>query len=508
MVMGSEMDFEMGDADDGALEVDFLCVEVDLDYEFDAARFFDFCRVESAAEFREAELWFESAGSYPPSPFIATMNALKDVVVENVNTLPKDVVVENVNTVPKYKDKDNANPLIVMSEFNVGVEFSELDKKDKGLGVHCHTSQNMRKGMKKSFAAGRFSRGSTLMKPTASQLAKQNRPQEIKNSSHSSYRFQKPLLEKSSEDPFDNACQAAKRQKLEGGHLLKVADSRQQMDLMHKVSQKSSRLKLTIPREPELETAQRAQRVTMQIHRTKIANPAPDGMAPTLSTFKARPLNRKILEAPSLPLHQKSKPQLPEFQEFKLLTSERAIQHSLAAPSSLNTNNCAPNCTSEFFSEGSRRLLYQDCNTSQVQKNVKLDGNGVGAKFKARTLDKKIFSSKGDIGVFRSIKQETTTPKEFNFETSRRCQQNPPIDLFSKLSLNSEAQQTSTSPAIISQPISVANKVSKENIIEVLQQESKRERFRNLERRFTQSGNGVTAGFRTQANAFRSLGIR
>lgn len=61
------MDFEMGEADGGAVEVDFLCVEVDLDYEFDAARFFDFCRAESDMEFREAELWFESAGSYPPS---------------------------------------------------------------------------------------------------------------------------------------------------------------------------------------------------------------------------------------------------------------------------------------------------------------------------------------------------------------------------------------------------------------------------------------------------------
>ncbi|KAM0945446.1 hypothetical protein DsansV1_C10g0102781 [Dioscorea sansibarensis] len=64
-------------------------------------------------------------------------------------------------------------------------------------------------------------------------------------------------------------------------NFILVADSKQQMDLIHKVPQKNSRLKLTIPREPELETAQRAQR---------------------------------ILEAPSLPLHQKSKPQLPEFQ--------------------------------------------------------------------------------------------------------------------------------------------------------------------------------------------------
>ena len=45
----------------------FVAVEIDLDYEFDAARYFDFTRDESPAEARQAELWFESAKSYPPS---------------------------------------------------------------------------------------------------------------------------------------------------------------------------------------------------------------------------------------------------------------------------------------------------------------------------------------------------------------------------------------------------------------------------------------------------------
>lgn len=45
----------------------FEAREIDLEYEFDAARFFDFTREESFAEAREAELWFESAPNYPPS---------------------------------------------------------------------------------------------------------------------------------------------------------------------------------------------------------------------------------------------------------------------------------------------------------------------------------------------------------------------------------------------------------------------------------------------------------
>lgn len=58
-----EMDEEMEDI----VMFTFTAVEIDLDYEFDAARYFDFSREESLAEAREAELWFKSKGSYPPS---------------------------------------------------------------------------------------------------------------------------------------------------------------------------------------------------------------------------------------------------------------------------------------------------------------------------------------------------------------------------------------------------------------------------------------------------------
>ena len=45
----------------------FEAHEVDIEYEFDAARFFDFTREETQDEACEAEIWFESAKSYPPS---------------------------------------------------------------------------------------------------------------------------------------------------------------------------------------------------------------------------------------------------------------------------------------------------------------------------------------------------------------------------------------------------------------------------------------------------------
>lgn len=45
----------------------FQVLEIDLDYEFEAARFFDFTREETEEEVCEAEFWFETAKSYPPS---------------------------------------------------------------------------------------------------------------------------------------------------------------------------------------------------------------------------------------------------------------------------------------------------------------------------------------------------------------------------------------------------------------------------------------------------------
>lgn len=53
--------------EDMEVEQVFVAHEIDLDYEYDAARYFDFTREETPAEAREAECWFESAKSYPPS---------------------------------------------------------------------------------------------------------------------------------------------------------------------------------------------------------------------------------------------------------------------------------------------------------------------------------------------------------------------------------------------------------------------------------------------------------
>lgn len=52
------------------MEVEFMVFEareVDLDYEFDAPKYFDFTRRESFAEARDVQRWFNNAPSCPPS---------------------------------------------------------------------------------------------------------------------------------------------------------------------------------------------------------------------------------------------------------------------------------------------------------------------------------------------------------------------------------------------------------------------------------------------------------
>lgn len=45
----------------------FSLEEFDIDFEFDAPRFYDFSRPELDSETDEIEFWFESAGNYSPS---------------------------------------------------------------------------------------------------------------------------------------------------------------------------------------------------------------------------------------------------------------------------------------------------------------------------------------------------------------------------------------------------------------------------------------------------------
>ncbi|KAL4347926.1 hypothetical protein GQ457_17G021350 [Hibiscus cannabinus] len=467
------------------IEPVFEVKEIDLDYEFDAARFFDFTREESPAEAGEAELWFESAPSYPPSPFATKLVMREESLLENVTTSPKC-------------DEEDTSTLHESDPENVmALEFSAMGAINKGnegtnRGISANIQKILQNALNQSFQSGLttynhlpgdklkaksksakpMQRNSTLMKPTASQLAKQNRPPQTATSRPLYlvfyHRFQK-LQALNSNRSLGNSSvvesQAAKRQKLEGGLLRKVDEVKQQTTLVHKAPKKegtrdrnaiNTKLRLTIPREPELETAHRAQRIRPK-------NGTEEELVTSVAhRFKARPLNRKILEGPSLPVPKKSVPKLPEFQEFHLKTLERAVQLSSAVSSSIHTNAADKGlekpCTISAAGNGTREARRPSVMDATCQDVCDTKYN-----FKARPLNRKIFSSKGDIGVFRNIKRETTVPMEFNFQTEKRVPQNPPIELFSKLSLTSELQPSNGSQMKFPRPTFISTKGSKEN---------------------------------------------
>ncbi|KAL1354995.1 hypothetical protein HN51_007025 [Arachis hypogaea] len=422
----------------------YVAHEIDLDYEFDAARFFDFTVQESPVQARLAELWFETAASYPPSPFVSKLVLRED-----------DVSASSLECF----NGDSKSVAGVLQD--IAMQMQPLQVNSTGLTFTSKTTGNSLKSKAKSTVR----KGSTLMKPTASQLAKQNRaPQNVAS------RFQKLSQNKEMNlSTFSGVeTQASKRQKLEDGHSRKVGDVIQQTNFVHKApnrivtteeNSRHTKLRITIPREPELETAHRAQRIrpknVVEAEHVTVAG----------SRFKARPLNRKILNAPTLPLPKRSTPQLPEFQEFHLKTWERAMQHSSATSSSLlRCNDSDKGLDKPPSSTVNRGRDLRRPSAMTPMSPPKHDGLDFTHNFKARPLNRKILSSRGDIGVFRNRKQESTVPTEFNFQTEKRVQHNLPIELFSKLSLTSEIQSNNGSH--INQPhhSMVFRKDLKENI--------------------------------------------
>ncbi|CAK9135189.1 unnamed protein product [Ilex paraguariensis] len=424
------MDEEMEDFIEECFEVS----EFDPGYEYDSARFFDFTRPETNSETDEAERWFEFAGSYPPSPFIVKLNLGNYIIVEDVNASP-------------HLEHASAS---LNSNGDIDSKVSTSEESDQGLKYHTCMAQDISKAKRNSMAKSVKPRSSTLMKPTASHLAKQNKAQDPYLNRFCG-RSQKPRTKVAESNVLNSPpleSEATKRQKLESGYLLKVAHLKHQTLLLHKMAKKrapsdsnsvNSRSKGTIPREPDLETAQRAQRRSF---RSKNSFEPGEQAKRNARMFKARPLNRKILEAPSLSLPKKSTPKLPEFQVFHLKTMERAMQHSSA--NVLNSHN--PDSVVDCESTDFRRLNPEDASKQQKERLP---------KSKVHPFSKKIFPSKGD-NVIRNSTLETT---DCQFPSDNRLPQNPPIELFSKLSLKSGLENNT-----ISQPKQHGSvKGSKEN---------------------------------------------
>ncbi|XP_076882834.1 protein TPX2-like [Bidens hawaiensis] len=432
-----------------AVAFTFTAIAIDVDYEFDAARFFDFTRDETRDEASQAEAWFDSAESYPPSPFAVGLisreqseNASCSTSSKAPHTAPESSSMAFGNT-----DGDVANDGVLLNLKNYSVAFQNQQSTSTVLKENIINAYNKYKT--KSTWKPSFPRTSTLMKPTVSQLAKQNHERLIDN-----FRFQN-----SGNNSSVVEGQAAKRQKVEGGHFYKATGTDQQANFIHKAPKREGnvdgnlgrgRLRLTVPRSPDLATAQRAQRIR------KNDNSGTEHVSTRAPGFRARPLNRKIFEAPSFLLQKRSIPQLPEFHEFHLKTSERAAQNTAAGPSTsacCDNNSKAPLQPSFAFGVES---------SSRESKGPHVIGASI--KEDCQTLNKKKISTKGD---FRTSKRETTVAMVFNFQTETRAHHVPPVDLFNNLSLASESGSQANKPRLARAP-SIFSKVSKENRVQNL----------------------------------------
>ncbi|CAI0548698.1 unnamed protein product [Linum tenue] len=206
------------------------------------------------------------------------------------------------------------------------------------------------------------------------------------------------------------------------------------------------KLTLTRPKEPAFETAQRVRPV-----RVKSSAELEEEMLSKIPKFKARPVNKKILEASTLPIIPRSTPQAPEFQEFHLETAVRATHNAESASVastevSRRNNEWKPHCT-----EPKTPLLQTSLRARpvKVKSTLELEKEALEKipKFKAKPLNKKIFESKGELGIFCNTKKQVTVPKEFHFAIDERIP--PPTvfaDMFDKLSLNSESQDNHLLP--------------------------------------------------------------
>ncbi|GMJ09881.1 targeting protein for XKLP2 [Hibiscus trionum] len=506
---------------------------IDELYEFSAPRSFDFIKGESEDEARTAELWFETALTYAPSPFMPRIKGgSRSVHVESLCNFSEedqmqkasessDATAPNNNLedktqaefVPDDKVKEEVKPSEAMVETNQTVtEIANDDDKDKeNIGTVCakengsvlteKTHLNDPSDKEKSKSAVLVETQACTPKPlmiSQKKLMSDKKHQTAKKIA-SMIRNPSVLKPKTSNSGTPNLAlenQAIKRQKLDGGRsrqilnvkphnfphksklgltngssnlssstaktvskldrkvyvreqaapfvsmaemLKKFQSSTRDLSFPHRSSSNMPPLKLTRPKEPELETAQRTRSV-----RVKSTAELEEEMMAKIPKFKARPLNKKIFEAPPLPSIPRSTPKPPEFQEFHLETMARASKNAETSSVASTEVSRQNNQWKPHLTEPKTPVLQTSLRARpiKVKSSIELEQEELekAPKFKARPLNKKIFESKGELGIFCNAKKQVTIPQEFHFATHERVP--PPaavFDLFDKLSLNSES---------------------------------------------------------------------
>ncbi|MQM19388.1 hypothetical protein Taro_052392 [Colocasia esculenta] len=229
---------------------------------------------------------------------------------------------------------------------------------------------------------------------------------------------------------------------------IEISQNRSHEDAQSIIQRRPKVLTLTRPKEPELTTGHRVRAV-----RIKNSEELEAEMLAKIPKFKARPVNKKILDAPRLPAPQRSTPQPPAFQkcccernfncqEFHFKTMERASRNagtSSSVVSSSIDSSTQDQAKLHRLTEPRPPLLETSLRARppkvKSSEEMELEELEKIPKFKARPLNKKILESRGDLGLYCNSKRQITIPQEFHFATDERMgpsASSSVVDLFDK----------------------------------------------------------------------------
>ncbi|KAI3457208.1 hypothetical protein Pfo_013871 [Paulownia fortunei] len=543
---------------------------IDEAYEFSAPRFYDFMCGETDEDVRKAELWFEDARSYAPSPFMPRIKSSRAVQHQILCNFGEDEqmhkALESSEKAPTASNSaeesapKSPSPTILQAEV-ISAETTEevrtyirpqsdltpaetmennseiektLDARStcstengnlvaskasssslpmepvQGPEVCCTPAPQKQTENKRVQTAKKIA--SMLRNPSAINSKKQLPKSQVKSTKPASVRRDTNAKNIVGTPNFAHENHAIKRQKLEGGKSRQILTINKPSNLPHKTRsgiisnssnfcsstaktckedrkmyvrepaapfvsmaemmrkfqsgtrevslprssslsqsdaagkmQRKAKLTLTRPKTPEFETSQRVRSVKI-----KSSAELEEEIMAKIPKFKARPLNKKIFEAPTLPPLPRSTPQPPEFKEFHLETMSRANQNAetstVASTESTESHQWKPHLTAPKspLLKTSLRARPPRIKSSEELEKEELENI---PQFKARPLNRKIFESKGDMGIFCNMKKQVTVPQEFNFAIDKRIP--PPtavVDLFDKLSISSEPHQEKPLP--------------------------------------------------------------
>ncbi|KAG7535166.1 TPX2 central domain [Arabidopsis thaliana x Arabidopsis arenosa] len=351
--------------------------EFDIDFEFDAPRFYDFSRPELGSETEEIETWFQSSGNYPPSPFSPKFNWKFEPFKQITNTISDSKPVEIIESL----DTDTDTGLNRKDKFNGFIYYNQTVKDVSNTKSKSKTKPS----------------DSTLTRPTASLLARQNKPLDI-YSVQLLTRCQRSLAK------FGENVSPILVSKLQNQDT-----KRQRMEA--KVAHVSRRTKLTVPKEPNLRTAERSER-----HRSKVNSETEQNAKSSSNSSKRQTWNKNInLEPSSRSLPKSNTPLSKDLQAFRLRTSLRAKERSSNAKTDVIQENDATN---------SRTLKHIDSSKTRIVKENH-----------SRKINCQVYESKTSLlDLKRSSKEELgeAIRIEYGNQSSCRTDINRSLDLCRK----------------------------------------------------------------------------